>query len=59
MLVSGLSVMSNFTQRSTHAIQCSSILHNVFHFLLPYEIIHVALFSLNIAIQKTKHLNDW
>ena len=28
------------------------------HFLLCYEIIHVALFSLGIAIQKTKHLND-
>ena len=58
MLVSNLSVMCNFTQRSTHAIQCSAILHNVFHFLLPYEIMHVALFSLDIAIQKTKHLND-
>ena len=61
------------TQYSTHTIQCSAILHaqcythtircyailrNVFHFLLRYEIIHVALFSLSIAIQKTKHLND-
>lgn len=58
MLVSDLSVMFKFTQCSTHAIQCSAILHNVFHFLLCYEIIHVALFSLSIAIQKTKQLND-
>ena len=58
MLVSDLSVMCNFTQCSTHAIQCSAILHNVFHFLLRYEIINVALFSLSIAIQKTKQLND-
>ena len=103
MLVSDLSVMCNYTQCSTHAIQCSDILHtqcsthaiqcsdilhtqcsthaiqcsdilhtqcsthtiqfsvilrNVFHFLLCYEIIHVALFSLSISIQKTKHLND-
>ena len=58
MLVCDLSVMCNFTQHSTHAMQCSAILHNVFYFLLPYEIIHVTLFSLNIAIQKTKHLND-
>ena len=58
MLVSDLSVMCNFTQHSTQAIHCSSILHNGFHFLLPCEIIHVALFSMNIAIQKTKHLND-
>jgi hypothetical protein len=46
------------TQCSTHTIQCSAILRNVFHFLLRYEIIHVALVSLSIAIQKTKHLND-
>ena len=39
--------MCNFTQCSTHAIQCSAILRNVFH-----------LFSLSIAIQKTKHLNE-
>ena len=58
MLVSDLSVMCNCTQYSTHTIQCSAILHNVFHFLLCYEIIHVALFSLSIAIPKTKHLND-
>ena len=59
MLVSDLSVMCNFTQCSTHEIQCSAIPHNIFHFLLRYEIIHfVALFSLSIAIQKTKHLND-
>ena len=59
MLVSDLSVMCNFTQCATHEIQCSAILHNIFHFLLRYEIIHfVALFSLSIAIQKTKHLND-
>jgi hypothetical protein len=33
--------------------------YNIFHFLLRYEIIQfVALFSLSIAIQKTKHLND-
>ena len=58
MLVSDLSVMCNFTQCSTHAIQCSAILRNVFNFLLRYDIIHVALFSLIIAIQKAKHLND-
>jgi phosphoglycerol transferase MdoB-like AlkP superfamily enzyme len=58
MLVSDLSVMCNFTQCSTHAIQCFAILRNVFYFSLCCEIIHVALFSLSIAIQKTKHLND-
>jgi hypothetical protein len=58
MLVSDLSVMCNFTQCSTHVIQCSAILRNVFHVLLCYEIILVALFSLNLAIQKTKHLID-
>ena len=57
MLVSDLSVMCNFTQCSTHTILCSAILHNVFHFLLRCEIIHVVVFSLSIAIQKTKHLN--
>ena len=46
------------TQCSTHTMQCFAILRNVFHFLLCYEIIHVALFSLSIAIQRTKHLND-
>ena len=58
MLVSDLSVMCNFTQCSTHAIHYSAILHNVFHFLLRSEIIHVVLFSLSIGIQKTKQLND-
>ena len=58
MLVSDLSVMCHFTQCSTQAMQCSAILHNVFHFLLRYEIIHVVFFSLSIAIQKTKQLND-
>jgi hypothetical protein len=58
MLLSDLSVMCNFTQCSTYAIQCSTILRNIFHFLLRYEIIHVALFSLSIANQKMKHLND-
>ena len=46
------------TQCYTHAIQCSAILRNVFHFLLCYDIIHVALLSLSMAIQKTKHLKD-
>jgi hypothetical protein len=58
MLVSDLSVMCNFTQCSTHAMQCSAILRNVFHLALCYEIIHVALFSLSITIEKTKHLNE-
>jgi hypothetical protein len=40
-------------------MQYSVLLSSVMlHFLLCYEIIHVALFSLSIAIQKTKHLND-
>ena len=34
MLVSDLSVICNFTQYSTHAIQCSAILRNVTFFVM-------------------------
>ena len=57
MLVSDLSVIS-ILHNILH-MQYSVLLSSVMlHFLLCYEIIHVALFSLSIAIQKTKHLND-